>query len=366
MKIIKVGEKKYKIDFTLYGKRKRHTIEGSRKAAEQAVVLLKEKIYRQKYGVPEPKKKIRFEDYAKIYEERYTMEKRAWRNEQYVLKRLKSSFKDQFLHEITVGDIERFKTKRKKDGLCNSTVNRELAVLKAIFNRAIDSEDYALIRNPVCKVDFLKEDSFRERRLSSDEIKRLLEASVTPWSKYLPLFLTIALNTAMRKSEILSLKWENVNFKRRYIEVTRERSKSRKTRKVPMNDVVIAALSKVKKTNQYIFFNPKTDSHIKHMKEAFNRACEKAGIEDCTPHDLRHTAASLLVNDCGVDIVTASKILGHSKIEMTMRYIHSSDEHKQRGVDMLGEIFKESRHKVDTLPFEVHPETPSPPQEIVH
>ena len=128
--------------------------------------------------------------------------------------------------------------------------------------------------------------------------------------------------------EVLSLTWDQVNFKERFIQVVSEKSKSGKGRKIPMNDVVCEELRKLKKDHDYIFYNKKTGSHIRHVKTAFWRACKKAGIKPdqdgnkLRVHDLRHTAASMLVNDCGIDIVTASKILEHSDIKTTMGYIH--------------------------------------------
>lgn len=361
MKIYQRKDGKWVVDFTLKKKRIRRIIEGTKRMAQQAAILEKERIYRQKYGIPESKKKVRFEEYAKIYEENYSKDKRAYKNESYIIKRLRSYFKDKFLNEITPGEIDGFKQKRKKDGVCNATINRNLALLKAIFNKAIDSEDYGIERNPVNKVEFLDEDSRRERILTLDEMEGLIKKAHTSWRGQLPLFLVIALNTGMRKSEILSLRWKDVNFKKKYLEVIKERAKNKKMRKVPMNEVVAEELKKIKRENEYIFFNPNTGSHIKHIKTTFKRACREAGIKNITVHDLRHTAASFLVNDCGVDVVTASQILGHSKLEMTMKYIHPSDEHKQRGVDRLGEIFNKARHKVDmTASVDQVEKSPSP------
>lgn len=161
------------------------------------------------------------------------------------------------------------------------------------------------------------------------------------------MFLLIALNTAMRKMEILSLKWEHVDFKKRFLVVTEDRAKSGKERKIPMNEVVFDALMKLARKHDYILYSPKTGTHIKNIKTAFWRACEKASIEGFTAHGLRHTAASYLVNDCGIDIVTAKEILGHEDIQQTADYIHPQESHKRFGVERLGEIFKTGRHKVD-------------------
>jgi len=345
MKIKKQKDREWVIDFTHEKKRIRRIIKGTRRMAEEAVRKLQEDITNEKYGLTVPGKKIRLEDYVEEYEENYIKGTKSEKNRKYIIGTLMSEFKGKFLTEITPGKIDRYKTKRQKDGVSNVTINRELALLKAIFNKAIDGEEYEINRNPVAKAGLLPEDSRRERILTVKEMDNLIKVAENPWGNCLPLFLLIALNTGMRKMEILSLKWEHVDLKRRYLIVPEERSKNGKERKVPMNNVVYEALKKLKRNNEYIFYSPKTGSHIKNIKTAFWRACDKAGIKNLTVHDLRHTAASFLVNDCGIDIVTAARILGHSDIQQTVKYVHPSEAHKRLGVERLGEIFKTGRHK---------------------
>lgn len=370
MKITQISQGKWQLDFTLNKKRIRRTIEGTKKMAEQAAILEKERIYRSRYGIKGQRKRILFKDYSKIYEENFVEGRRSAKNVGYIIKILNRFFGEKFMDEITPGDVQRFIQERKtstKPKVCNATINRGLTVLQTIFSKAIDSEDYGIERNPVKKVDRLKEDSHRERILTLEEMNRLLEAASNASGGCLPLFLVIALNTGMRKGEILSLKWEHVDFKDKQLMVTRERSKSGKGRQVPMNSIVEGELKKLNQKHDYIFYSPQTGSHIRHIKEAFWAACRKAKIENLTVHDLRHTAASFLVNDCGIDIVTASKILGHSKIDMTMKYIHPSDEHKQRGIDRLGSIFEVARHKVDNaVKYRLEVKDDKHPLEIIH
>lgn len=146
----------------------------------------------------------------------------------------------------------------------------------------------------------------------------------------------------MRRGEILSLKWGNVNLVNGYIFI--EDSKSGKSRKVPMNSLVLETFRNIKRTHEYVFYNPQTKTHIKDIKTAFKSACRDAGIKGLRLHDLRHSAATRMV-EAGVDLVTVSKILGHSTIQMTMRYAHPTPENMQRAVDKLGEIFNKSQQK---------------------
>ena len=100
--------------------------------------------------------------------------------------------------------------------------------------------------------------------------------------------------------------------------------------------------------SDFIFSNPETKTRLKDIAGAFATAKTKAGIKGLRLHDLRHTAASKMI-EAGVDLVTVSKILGHSTIQMTMRYAHPTPENMRQAVERLGEILDLSRQKVDTV-----------------
>ncbi|MCX6565023.1 MAG: tyrosine-type recombinase/integrase [Candidatus Aminicenantes bacterium] len=186
-----------------------------------------------------------------------------------------------------------------------------------------------------------------------DQARRLLvesaAASIRP-------VLIIALNTGMRKTEILSLKWANIDLLRGYIFI--EDSKSGKPRKVPMNSAVSSAFMGLPHVADFVFYNSETKGPVRDIKTAFKAACRRAkadpkdendsGIVGLRLHDLRHTAATKMI-EAGVDLVTVSKILGHASIQMTMRYAHPTPENMKRAVDRLGDILDPTRQKVDTV-----------------
>jgi len=145
----------------------------------------------------------------------------------------------------------------------------------------------------------------------------------------------------MRRNEILSLKWADVDF-----------AKSGKSRKVPMNASVYGTLKTLPRMSaEFIFFNAETKAHVKDIKTAFKAACRRAEIKGVRLHDLRHTAASKMI-EAGADLVTVSKILGHSSIQMTMRYAHPTPENMRLAVSKLGDILGSTRQEVD-IPSEV-------------
>ena len=167
---------------------------------------------------------------------------------------------------------------------------------------------------------------------AAGEVNQVLEFAAAPGIKPV---LIVALNTGMRRTEILSLNWRDVNFAKSFILI--ENSKNGKARKVPMNDFVYKTLKEIPRlSSEHVFFNPETNDHVKDVKTAFHAACRRAEIKGVRFHDLRHTAASKMI-EAGADLVTVSKILGHSSIQMTMRYAHPTPENMKRAVERLRE-----------------------------
>lgn len=253
---------------------------------------------------------------------------RSWKSDLYNFNCIKSFFGELYLNEITSLLVEKFKIERVKE-VKPTTVNRALARLKSIFNKAIDWGKFNGI-NPVRSVKFFLEDNQRTRYLEKEEIAKFLKycaGNIKPVA-------VVALNTGMRKSEILNLKWHDIDFKGDIIYLLK--TKNNNKREIPMNDAVKTALIKVKRhpESQYIFCG-KNGKPMQNIRKSFFTALKKAGIINFRFHDLRHTFASQLVT-FGVDLNTVRELLGHKSLEMTLRYSHLSPDHKKRAVDILG------------------------------
>jgi integrase len=350
MKIRKTDKGQWLYDFHYKGKRYRK-ITGLIKAdtleaAENHLAKLRKK----HFGIQEPEeqKPVLFEDFAETFMERYSKpNKRSWRDDENSLLNLKPFFRNRYLSSIGAEMAESYKAQRlamakknvaqgqPKRKISPATVNRELALLKTIFSKAV--EWGRIPANPLVKVKKFREDNIKERILTPEETGRLIGAAK---ARLRPI-LTIALNTGMRRNEILSLRWQDVNFAANYIQIEPARAKSGKGRKVPINDLVISTLRAMPKRHALVFYNPETRASVQDVKGSFKSACRRAGIKGLRLHDLRHTAATRMI-EAGVDIATVSKILGHASIQMTMRYCHPTPENMRRAVDKLGEIFKKS------------------------
>ncbi|HUU40056.1 MAG TPA: site-specific integrase [Desulfatiglandales bacterium] len=337
-------------DFTFNKRRYRKYFRGLSKEQVQTIYLGElDKQRRKKYGLDEiePLRPIRFEDFSKEYLENYAEKKKSRKSYHYQVDRLKKFFSGKMLNSITIDDIEAYQKERARE-VSNSTVNRELACLSGIFTYAIKKRRISY--NPVRQVERDEEEPKERRALTDDEVERLLSVIEESESPYLRAFVKVMLNTGMRPSEILSLRWKDIDFTNRFIRIKNSKTDKknnikRKGRDVPLNGIAGSAIRSIKKTHDYIFFNPRSKGRVKGVKRSFMTACDKAKIKGVTPYCLRHTVATKLVNELGVDIVTAGRILGHSKVEMTLRYCHPSKETVQKAAFVLGDFWSKNSAK---------------------
>ena len=259
-------------------------------------------------------------DYIKYVEE--TKQLRTSRKRKEQLRTLKAYFQDKILNRITPGDIDDYKSLRLKN-VKPATVNRELATLRHIFNLARRNKKF-YGDDPVSVAGLLREDNHRDRVLTPDEEERLVSSS----SDHLKPILAMALNTGMRRGEILSLTWNGVDFDNNLFIINASNNKSKKTKRIPVNSYLKTMLLELKfknqianETNGYVFLGD-DNKPIKDIKTAFKNACRRAKIEGLRFHDLRHTAGTRML-ERGVNIVAISEILGHSSIDITKkRYLH--------------------------------------------
>jgi len=326
LRTFKNGLTRFCIDYKdRSGKRIRQVLPDVQSKAEAIIVLQKKvsKNFDSTYktsGVSE----ILFKEFAEIYLQDYAIpNKRSWKTDEYRLQRLLDYFEDMELSKITVQDIERFRGSRIRAGAKKSTTNRFLALLKTMFNLAID---WGYVKeNPVTKVKLHSETSNTiENILSVDDEEALLDAS-EDWLK--PIIL-VSLYTGMRRSEVLNLQWKNVDLERNIIKVW---GKGGQFRSIPMNQLVFNVISSQERVESRVF--PYKFSTVRIY---FERARDQAGL-NLRFHDLRHTFATRLI-EAGVDIITVQQLLGHYSVTVTQRYTHSSSETKRNAVEVLSRI----------------------------
>lgn len=254
------------------------------------------------------------------------------------IKAFESSFPalmDFQLADINAWEIEKWRNKRLADGVKPATTNRQINTIKGCLSRAvewgtIDSHDLG-------KVKTLTVDNSKVRYLSKDEESRLRENLQTCETDFLEVIVLLALNTGMRKGELLSLEWSHVNFENKILTVDFQNAKSGNTRHLPLNTQAFNTLKEWQhKTDEIGFvFKDKNGLPLKDFPYLWGELLDKAQITNFRFHDLRHHFASKLVM-ASVDLNTVRELLGHSDLKMTLRYAHLAPEHKAAAVNLIG------------------------------
>ena len=245
------------------------------------------------------------------------------------VKTLVERYKDKSLSDFTMQDLELFQTDWVKKFSIAYT-NRLTATLKRMFTKASDWEmvNEGVLKR-IRKAKQLKGETKRLKYLTEEEAQRLINHS----DRFLKPIVITALNTGMRKSEILHLTWDRVDLKNRIILL--DKTKNGERREIPMNQTLYDVLLELPRhISGYVFANPKTGKPYNNVKKSFGTALRKSHILDFRFHDLRHTFASWLVMK-GVDLTTIKELLGHKDIKMTLRYSHLAPSHIRNAVENL-------------------------------
>jgi integrase len=315
-----------------YDRKQCHRSTGTRdrKLAEKIYDILKGRIAMGQWAPEEQQdRNYTFHELADKYLDWCKGRQRSWRVKYYITKMLCARFGQFYLSEITNATVEQLQSEYLDQGKTPAYVNKITNVFKHMFTKAYDWE---MIPEDVLKrlrkAKPLKGENKRLRFLSKEEIHQLVSAC----EPYLKSIVITALNTGMRKSEILNLRWDQVDFRHGFILL--DKTKNGERREIPINQTLRETLQALPRRLDipYVFYNPKTGKpYTKDLKRSFQTALRKAGIKDFHFHDLRHTFASQLVM-AGVDITTVKDLLGHKTLTMTLRYAHLAPSHKVEAV----------------------------------
>ena len=323
----------YWYSITHEGKRIQESLKtDSKRLAEKLHAKVLTEIIEGRYFEKKEAQKHTFEElrerYMKEHSEVNKSEKSSVRDKS-LFNHLSRSFSGMSLFEITPARISEHKSLRRSDGASTATIAREFEVLRHSLNLALREWEW-IYKNPFEKVKIEKPNNKVERWLTIEEEKDLLEASL-PWLREIIIF---ALNTGMRQNEILTLKWNQVDLKRRT--ATLLVTKNKEVRTVPLNRTVLGLLEakgRVRSISGYLFVSQAgTKIDARNVLRAFYSARKTADMEDLRFHDLRHTFATRLVQS-GIDLYVVKELLGHKSIVMTMRYAHHNTESLRSGVE---------------------------------
>lgn len=234
------------------------------------------------------------------------------------------------IHKIKRSDIEAFRTYlRDTHKLASSTINRYVCVISKAYNLAL--ADNLVEYNPCRGIQKLKENNEILRYLTIEEEKRLYECLPS----HLEPIVTCALQTGMRRGNILNLRWEQIDFEYNFIEIEKQENKGHKQIRIPITDKLMNTFQKIGiKDKGYVFINPDTGKPYNTIRKAWISALKEAQIENFRFHDLRHTVGTRLIEK-GVDIKTVQELFAHSSLVTTQRYIHTNFTRKKAAMDIL-------------------------------
>ena len=256
------------------------------------------------------------------------------------------AFGSKKLHQITPDDVAKYQTWRLTQGRrrrgkgqgsrdtgkpCRpATANGDLACMRAMFNYFISLD--IVSSNPVSRVKFPPANNEQMRVLSLEEERLYLAACPQPLHD----LAVMMIETGMRPEELYRLRVEHVSLEEGYVFNPKGKSKAAR-RKLPLTRRA-ADLLKTRLDGEYVF--PDADDPAQPMgkiNNAHNAALKRSGLPHFRLYDLRHTFATR-ATEAGVDLVTLAALLGHSKIQMVLRYAHPQAEHKAQAIRKMEEF----------------------------
>ena len=222
---------------------------------------------------------------------------------------LRPSFGHLRFKDVKTADIIRFHDAKKVE-LCAATANRLLQLLKRVLNVA-QMLDYCE-RNPCRGIRMHAEQNIRTRTLAGSELKRFLAALETESNRVAADFFLFALATGARREECLQLSRSELFLEEGVWRLPSGRAKSGKSRVIPLNAIALQVLERrlAESTSQYVFPG-KLGGHLVSPEKAWKRVLQKSGLNDLKIHDLRRSAATLILNDGG-SMTQAGNLLGHA------------------------------------------------------
>lgn len=238
------------------------------------------------------------------------------------------------LCDITTRDIQMYLVERRKK-LSPATCNRHFALLSRLFKLAVQWG--RIDRNPCLGITKLKENGQKQHFLSPEDVRSLMQAADTESNLYASAAIRMLLLTGCRREEILQARWEHVDLVGGTLYLPK--TKSGRSRYVVLNDAALDLLKSLPKieTSPWVFPGRDPAKPLNNPRKAFLRMLKVAGLEACRIHDLRHSHASLLVNQ-GVSLYQVQHILGHASPQTTTRYAHLANNTLREASQIVGRI----------------------------
>jgi len=306
----------------------------SKTEAKELLEDIKSNIRRGMVGLPQAKKVLTMSEYCEKYlkQVKGTTKENTFLNKERAVLAIKRHLGEYRLDKLTPFLMESFQANRvEKDGVSPATANIDLSALRSILNMAV--REGLLNKNPCDGIKGMRVAYKAEKRSLSLEEIHILFNELAGRDRIMCL---ISLFTGLRLSDVLSLRWEHIDFNNALL--TRVIAKTERQEAIPLSDTLLSALREYKATStgNCLFHEGKITHEIRvrytgHFKYAF----QKLRFKGTSFHTLRHSTATLL-DTLGNDLTVTSKILGHSSIHITAgSYIHRDLNSKRDAIGKL-------------------------------
>jgi len=237
-----------------------------------------------------------------------------------------------YLTEITPAMISAYKVVRRSEGVTPRTINYELTTMNHAYSLAVKEWEWVK-DNPVKRVRMERVNNTIERWLSEEEEERLLMAS----PQWLQDVIVFAIHTGLRQSELLDLKWSQLNLERRTMTIHKQKNGNIDT--LPLNATAMSVLIRKQQASpgpdDFVFPNTLNRRKLnRDLLDSFYKARDLAKIENFRFHDLRHTFATRLVQKGG-SIFDLQKLGRWKTVSMVMRYAHHNPESLRSAIEVM-------------------------------
>jgi integrase len=245
--------------------------------------------------------------------------------------------------EIVTLDVDHMRSQMTKNGKSAATIKGAMDLLQRLVRFGAKKGLCPMPELSQLHFNYPTVDGGKTENMTAAQMKAYLEALDEEEDQNAAAFMRLALATGMRKSALLGLRWQDVDFEYGFITLRGEFAKKGKTERIPLSAAARAILKGIERLDDEFVFPGRYGGPRKEFKKIAQRVKEKAGLPaDFRPlHGLRHTFASWLASSGEVDLYTLQKLLTHNSPQMTQRYAHLADSALQRAASVADKLFSE-------------------------
>ena len=266
------------------------------------------------HGTASVASRITLGDLMRRYRECVTPRKRSSHTEDLRLgKMLRAALCDVLIEDLHPSHFADYRDNRLLT-VKAATVRRELSIFRVALEVARREWGMAIVRNPVDDVGRPAAHDARQRRLESDEARRLVDGLARSRNIFFGPLIWFLVETGLRRGEALALEWKRIDLATRTALIPT--TKSGRPRVIPLTDHAMELLDAIPRRDARVF--PISGSAV---QQAWCRLTARAGISDLRVHDLRHEAMSRF-SELGLNVPELASISGHSDVRMLLRYTH--------------------------------------------